>query len=229
MKVLAPGHGKTKTGRLWVIVRDERPWAGAAPPAAIYRYSRDRKAEHAEALLGSCRGFLHADGYSGWHQLFARDPITELPRLTEVACWAHARRQIYEFYESTKAPLAREALERMAPLFEIETRINGETALVRLAARQAEAVPRLTELKTFLDTALSQISGASTLARAIRYATSRWPALTRYTTDGRLEMTNNAAERAMRPLAVTRKNFLFLGSDSGGNRAAAMFSIIETC
>jgi transposase len=125
--------------------------------------------------------------------------------------------------------LAKEALERMAPLFEIEARINGQIPEKRLAIRQQEAVPLLTELKTFLDNALSQISGASTLAKAIRYAISRWPALTRYTTDGRLEMTNNAVERAIRPLAVARKNFLFLGSDSGGNRAAAMFSILETC
>jgi transposase len=229
MKVLAPGHGRTKTGRLWAVVRDERPWAGAAPPAAFYRYSRDRKAEHAEALLGGCHGFLHADGYGGWRNLFSCDPITGVTRLTEVACWSHARRKVYDVYEATKAPLAKEALERMAPLFEIEARINGQIPEKRLAIRQQEAVPLLTELKTFLDNALSQISGASTLAKAIRYAISRWPALTRYTTDGRLEMTNNAVERAIRPLAVARKNFLFLGSDSGGNRAAAMFSILETC
>jgi transposase len=211
------------------VVRDERPWSGAAPPAAFYRYSRDRKAEHAQALLGSCRGFLHADGYSGWHNLFAVDPKTNLSRLTEVACWAHARRPIYDFYESTKAPLAKEALERMAPLFEIEAQINGKTPSERLAIRQAKAIPLLTELKTFLDTALTQLSRTSTLAKAIRYSTSRWPALTRYTTDGRLEMTNNAVERAIRPLAMTRKNFIFLGSDTGGDRAAAMFSILETC
>jgi transposase len=229
IKVLAPGNGKTKTGRLWVVVRDERSWAGAAPAAALYRYSRDRKGEHAQALLGSCRGFLHVDGYGGWHSLFARDPKTDLARLTEVACWAHARRAIFDVYEATKAPLAKEAIERMAPLFEIEARINGKPPSERLAARQAEAVPLLAELKTFLDAALAQISRSSTLAKAIRYATSRWPALTRYTTDGRLEMTNNAAERAIRPVALGRKNYLFLGSDSGGDRAAAMLSILETC
>jgi transposase len=229
IRVLAPGNGRTKTGRLWVVVRDERPWAGAAPPAAFYRYSRDRKGEHAQALLGNCRGFLHADGYSGWNNLFVCDPKSGLSRLTEVACWAHARRPIFEIYENTGAPLAKEALERMSPLFEIETRINGKPPSERLAIRQAEAVPLLAELKTFLDSALAQISGASTLAKAIRYATSRWPALTRYTTDGRLEMTNNAAERVIRPVAVARKNFLFVGSDSGGDRAAAMFTVLETC
>jgi len=229
MKVLAPGHGKTKTGRLWVAVRDERPWAGSAPPAAFYRYSRDRKGENAEALLTGCRGFLHADGYGGFQSLYVSDPKTNVPRLTEVACWSHARRKVYEFYESTKSPLAREVLERIAPLFEIEARINGQVPERRLAVRQAEAVPLLAELKSFMDKVLSQISGAGTLAKAIRYATSRWSALTRYTTDGRLEMTNNAAERAIRPLAMTRKNFVFLGSDAGGDRAAAMFTILESC
>jgi transposase len=229
MKVLAPGHGKTKTGRLWVAVRDERPWSGAAPPAAFYRYSRDRKGEHARALLGSCRGFLHADGYGGFDSLYACDPKTGVARLTEVACWSHARRKLYDIYEDTRSPLAREGLERIAPLFEIEARINGQIPEQRLAVRQAEAVPLLADLKSFFDTALKQISGASTLAKAIRYSTSRWSALTRYTTDGRLEMTNNAAERAIRPVATARNNFIFLGSDSGGERAAAMFTIIETC
>jgi transposase len=228
MKVLAPGHGKTKTGRLWVVVRDERPWSGAAPPAAFYRYSRDRKGEHAEALLGSCRGFLQADAYGGFQQLFVCDPKTSVPRLTEVGCWAHARRKIYDVYDATQSPLAKQALDRIAPLFEIEAQIKGQAPEQRLAIRQAHAVPLLAELKSFLDTALNQISGASTLAKAIRYSTSRWPALTRYTTDGRLEMTNNAAERTIRPLAMTRKNFLFLGSDSGGDRAASMFTILES-
>jgi transposase len=229
MKVLAPGHGKTKTGRLWVAVRDERPWAGSAPPAAFYRYSRDRKGENAEALLGGCRGFLHADGYGGFQSLYVSDPKTNVPHLIEVACWSHARRKIYDFYESTKSPLAKEVLERIAPLFEIEGRINGQPPERRLAVRQAEAVALLTELKGFMDKVLNQISGAGTLAKAIRYATSRWSALTRYTTDGRLEMTNNAAERAIRPLAMTRKNFVFLGSDTGGDRAAAMYTILESC
>jgi hypothetical protein len=228
VKVLAPGLGRTKTGRLWAAVRDERAFGGATPPAAFYRYSADRCAEHAQALLGSCRGFLHADGYAGFNNLFARDPKTGKPRLTEVACWAHARRNIYEVYESTSSPLAKEALERIAELFEIETRINGRPPAERLAVRQREAVPLLAELKKFLEKALAEISGKSTLAKAIRYALARWAALTRYTTDGRLEMTNNAVERAIRPLAMTRKNYLFAGSDSGGARAAAMYTLIET-
>ena len=210
------------------MVRDERAFGGATPPAAFYRYSQNRCAEHAHALLGSCRGFLHADGYAGFNDLFVNDPKTGKPRLTEVACWAHARRNIYEVYESTASPLAKEALERITELFEIETRINGRPPAERLSVRQQDAVPLLADLKTFLDKVLTEISGKSTLAKAIRYALARWTALTRYATDGRLEMTNNAVERAIRPLAMTRKNYLFAGSDSGGIRAAAMYTLIET-
>jgi transposase len=207
VQVLAPGQGRTRTGRLWTVVRDERAFAGAAAPAAFYRYSPDRRAEHAQALLVSCRGFLHANGYAGFNSLFADDPKSGQPRLTEVACWAHARRAIYEIYESNGSPLAKEALERMAELFEIETRINGCTPQERLAVRQREAVPLLRTLESYLNNALSQISGKSALAKAIRYALSRWTALTRYTTDGRLEMTNNAVERAIQELSVCRFRF----------------------
>jgi len=226
--VLEPGRGQTRTGRLWTVVRDERPFAGTAPPAAYYRYSPDRRGEHAVALLGSCRGFLHADGYAGFNALFVDDPKTGKPQLAEVACWAHARRKLFDVFEATASPLAKEALERIAELFAIEAGINGCAADQRLAVRQQQAVPLLAELNVFLQRVLSQISGKSKLAQAIRYATSRWTALTRYTTDGRLEMTNNAAERAIRPLALTRKNYLFAGSDSGGVRAAAMYTIIES-
>ena len=135
VKVLAPGHGRTKTGRLWAVVRDERGFAGTAPPAAFYRYSANRCAEHAHALLGSCRGFLHADGYAGFNNLFVNDPKTGKPWLTEVACWAHARRNIYDVFESTASPLAKEALDRIAELFAIETRINGCLPAQRRAVR----------------------------------------------------------------------------------------------
>lgn len=226
--VLAPGKGRTDTGRLWVVLRDEAPWCGSAPPAAFYRYSRDRKAEQAEALLGTCRGFLHADGYAGFKGLYEVGPRRATPRLIEVACWSHARRKIYDVHVDTGSPLAKEALERIAELFAIEAEINGRLPAERLAARQLQSVPRLGELERFLRAALSQISGKSTLAGAIRYALSRWDALTRYTRDGRLEMSNNAAERAIRPLVLGRKNYLFAGSDSGGVRAAKMYTIIES-
>jgi transposase len=191
VQVLTPGRGRTKAGRLWAAVRDERPFAGTAPPAAFYRYSPNRKGEHAEALLGSCRGFLRADGYAGFNTLFAPDPNTGTARLTEVACWAHTRRKLYDVYEATASPLAKEALERIAELFVIEARINGRALPERLAVRQQDAIPLLAELETFLQKVLSQVSGKSKLAQAIRYATSRWAALTRYTTDGRLERADN--------------------------------------
>jgi transposase len=226
--VLAPGKGRTETGRLWVVVRDEGSWCGSAPPAAFYRYSRDRKAEQAEALLGVCRGFLHADGYAGFNGLYEVDPKRGEPRLVEVACWSHARRKVYDVHVETGAPLAKEALERIAELFAIEAGINGRSPTERVAVRQVESVPRLVDLERFLRAALREISAKSTLARAIRYALSRWDALTHYTSDGRLEMTNNAAERAIRPLVLGRKNYLFAGSDSGGVRAAKMYTLIET-
>ena len=226
--VLAPGKGRTDTGRLWVVLRDETPWCGSAPPAAFYRYSRDRKAEQAEALLGTCRGFLHADGYAGFKGLYEAGPKSAAARLIEVACWSHARRKIYDVHVDTGSPLAKAALERITELFAIEADISGRPSSERLAVREVQSVPRLGELERFLRAALSQISGKSTLAGAIRYALSRWDALTRYTCDGRLEMSNNAAERAIRPLVLGRKNYLFAGSDSGGVRAAKMYTIIES-
>jgi transposase len=226
--VLDPGRGKTKTGRLWVVARDERPWGSPAPPAAAYLYSPDRKGEHAETLLGACRGFLHADGYAGFNTLYAPDPKTQVPRLAEVACWAHARRKIYDVHVATASPAAQEALERIAELFQIEADIRGRGPADRLAARQQRTLPKLEALKAFLDHTLAKISAKSSLAGAIRYATSRWGALSRFTTDGRLEMSNNAAERAIRPLALGRKNYLFAGSDKGGERAAILYTLITT-
>jgi transposase len=227
--VLDPGRGRTKTGRLWTAVRDERPFGSTAPPAAFYRYSPDRKAEHAHALLASCRGFLHADGYAGFADLYRPEPATGVPRLTEVACWAHARRKIYDVHAETGSPAAREALERIARLFAIEADIRGRDPADRAEARRRRSAPILIELKCFLDATLATISGKSSLAGAIRYATSRWAALIRFVDDGRLEMTNNAAERAIRPLALGRKNYLFAGSDAGGRRAAILYTLIETC
>ena len=226
--VLDPGRGKTKTGRLWVLVRDERAWGSTAPPAAFYRYSADRKGEHAEVLLGSCRGFLHADAYAGFGGLYEPDPATGQARLVEVACWSHARRKLYDVHQATASPIARDALDRIAELFAIEKAIRGQPSDRRLAVRQERARPLLDELKRFLDTSLGRISSKSSLAQAVRYATSRWDALSRFITDGRLEMSNNAAERAIRPLALGRKNYLFAGADAGGERAAVLYTIIET-
>jgi transposase len=226
--VLEPGRGKTRTGRLWTAVRDERPWGSLIPPAAFYQYSPDRTGERAETLLGGCKGYLHADAYAGFNRLYDPDPQTGQPRLIEVACWAHARRKIYDVFEATKSPVALDLLERMGKLFDIERAISGHPPDERKSRRAAQSVPLLDDLKQACQAALNKISGKSQLAGAIRYAHVRWASLTRYTTDGRLEMTNNAAERAIRPLALGRKNWLFAGSDTGGDRAAIMYTLIET-
>jgi transposase len=222
--VLDPGRGRTKTGRLWALVRDERPWGSRAPPAVLYRYSPDRKGEHARALLEDCEGFLHADGYAGFERLFAPVPPANAPRLFEVACWAHARRKLYDVKDGS--PAAEEALRRIAELFAIEETIAGQEPEARLAARQRESLPRLAELRVFLEATLRGVSQKSKVAAAIRYATARWDQLARFTTDGRLEMTNNAAERAMRIPVLGRKNYLFAGSDEGGVRAATFYTLI---
>jgi transposase len=226
--VLEPGRGKTKTGRLWVAVRDERTWSSGVPPAVFYRYAPDRRAEQAEALLKDCRGFLHADAYSGFNGLYERHRITGTARLTEVACWAHARRKIYEVHVATASPAALHLLDQIGALFAIEAEIRGRQPDERLAVRRERSAPLLAALKSDFEGALAKISNKSAFAQALRYALSRWDALTRFTTDGRLEISNNAAERAIRPLALGRKNWLFAGSDSGGERAATMYTLIET-
>jgi transposase len=226
--VLDPGKGKTKTGRLWAVVRDERPWASTSPPAVFYRYSPDRKGEHPQDFLKDGSGYLHADAYAGYDPLYEPDPKTGKAQFIEVACWAHGRRKIYDVHEQTASPAALTILERISELFAIEAEIKGKKPEERLKVRQEQSVPKLAELKTLLDTTLNKISGKSTLAAAIRYTSTRWIAMTRYTTDGRLEMTNNAAERAERPVAIGRKNWMFAGSDDGGRRAAIAYTLIET-
>jgi len=229
LPVLAPGKGKTKTGRLWVVVRDERPWGSDVPPAAYYLYSPDRKGIRAEALLGTCLGHLHADGYAGFDRMYHPTEPGGEPPLIEVSCWSHVRRKIYDVHHATASPIALGALERIAALFAIEAGIRGQAPELRAAARKQHAQPLLDKLKTYLETSLRQISGKSALAKAIRYALTRWKALTRYVMNGKLEMTNNAAERAMKPPVLGRKNYLFCGSDAGGKRAACMYTILETC
>jgi len=225
--VLAPGTGKTKTGRLWVYLRDERPFGSRAPPAVVYRYSPDRKADHPRAQLAHFHGFLQADGYSGFGPLYEAangQPAT----VTEVACWAHVRRYFYDLHVSTSAPIAGEALQRIGRLFDVERTAMGLPPEERRRVRQSVGRPLIDSLAAFLDASLATISGRSDLAKAIRYARSRWAALTRYLDDGTLEISNNAAERAIRPLALGRKNYLFAGSDAGGERAAAAYTLIET-
>ena len=229
VNVLAPGHGKTKTGRFWVYLRDERPHRGSAPPAVVFYYTPDRKGEHCRAHLASFTGDLHADGYSGFSQLYHRDEDAKPGPITEIACWSHARRLFFDVYETNGSPIAKEALERIGVLFDIERPIAGQPPDVRQQVRAQLARPRLNELAAWLDQQLQRIPGRSELAKAIRYARSRWIALNRYLEDGRLEISNNAVENALRCIGIGRKNWLFAGSDSGGRRAGIFYTIIRTC
>ncbi len=233
--VLAPGAGKTKTGRQWVYLRDERSHAGTGPPAVLYRYTPDRKGEHCRAELAHFVGWLHADGYAGFGRLYevrgARGGTTLLqgpPRVAEVACWSHVRRGFYDEYVSHKSSIAKDALDRIGALFDIERLIAGKPPALRRNVRQRTARSKIDELAIWLDAQLQLIPGKSDLAGAIRYARSRWHALTRYLDDGRLEISNNAAENQIRPVALGRKNWLFAGSDSGGVRAASFYTLIRT-
>ena len=234
--VLAPGAGKTKTGRLWVYLRDERNHAGSAPPAVLYRYTPDRKGEHCRAELADFTGWLHADGYAGFGRLYEIAGMKSSdaallhgpPRVAEVACWSHVRRGFWDEWASHKSAIAKEALDRIGAMFDIERTIAGAPPDIRRAVRQRTARPRIDELAIWLDAQLQKIPGKSDLAGAIRYARSRWHALTRYLDDGRLEISNNAAENQIRPAAVGRKNWLFCGSDAGGERAAAFYTLVRT-
>ena len=220
--VLAPGTGKTATGRLWAYVRDDRPFASDAPPAVFYCYSPDRKGIHPQRHLAGFHGILQADGYAGFAELYRSGAVSE------VACWAHVRRKFFDIHKTNGAPLAHEALLRIGALYAIEDEAHGLPPDIRRAIRHRRAGPLLAELKAWMEASLRRISGKSELAGAIRYALSRWAQLTRYRDDGRLEIDNNAAERAIRALVLGRKNWLFAGSDDGGERAAAIYSLTET-
>jgi hypothetical protein len=222
--VLTPGRGTTKQGRLWVYVRDDRPAGNATPAAVWFTYSADRKGKHPRAHLKDYHGVLQADGYAGFDQLF-NDENPEHP-IREAACWAHVRRKFYDQHVATQSPQAEEALRRIGELYAIEESIRGQTAEVRARSRQARAGPKLEELHRWMLSTLKQASKKSELAGAIRYALSRWRALIRYRDDGRIEIDNNAAERALRAVALGRKNYLFAGSDAGGQRAAALYSLL---
>lgn len=222
--VLCPGRGTTKQGRLWTYVRDDRPAGSTSPPAVWFAYSPNRKSEHPRQHLKHFHGTLQADGYAGFNGLYDRQ---DQP-LIEAACWAHARRKFFDVHQATHSPLALEALHRIGALYGIEEEIRGRPADARQSVRQARAGPLLEALYRWLHATLQQISRKSQLSGAIRYSLSRWTALTRYRDDGTLEIDNNAAERALRTVALGRKNWLFAGSDAGGERAAAIYSLLGT-
>ena len=218
--------GKTRTGRLWTYVRDDRPFGGPDPPAAVFFYSRDRGGEHPQRHLASYTGLMQADAYAGFNRLY------EVGRkggpIIEAACWSHARRKLFDLARLQKAPIAAEAVKRIDALFAIEREINGLPADERLRVRDERSRPLMVELKTWLGEQRAKLSSKNETAKAIDYSLKRWTALTRFLADGRLCISNNAAERALRGIAVGRHNWTFAGSDEGGQRAAAIYTLIET-
>jgi len=225
LPVLDPGRGRTKTGRLWCYAVDNRPWQGAGHPAAAYVYSEDRKAEHPVTHLHGFRGLLQVDGYAGFGRLVAENTDNP-PQLA--FCWAHARRKFYDIHIANPSPLAEEALRRIAALYEIEAAIRGKSAEERRRVRQQRSQPLVAAMHTWLTEVLGRISGRSTLAQAIRYALNHWPGLILFLQDGRVELDTNTVERAMRPVALGRKNALFAGADSGGQHWAIIATLIQT-
>ena len=204
--VLAPGQGKTKLARLWTYVRDDRPAGDKTPPAVWFAYSPDRKGEHPKQHLNKFAGILQADGYAGFHHLYQGGKIVE------AACWAHVRRKFYDLHVAHASPVAAEAIERIGALYATEKEIRGRPAEERCAIRQSRVRPMLDELHTWLEKQLHHLSRKSEVAAAIRYALARWRALLRYLDGGRIEIDNNSAERALRCVALGRKNYLFAGS-----------------
>ena len=218
--------GKTRTGRLWTAVRDDRPFSGADPPAAAYFYSADRSGAHAETWLAGYAGIVQADAFSGFGRLY--DPRRKTGAMLEAGCWAHARRKFFELADLQKAPIAIEAVARLDAIFAVEREINGRTTDERRAVRHDRSRPLVSALEAWLRANRAKLSPKVKTAVAIDYMLKRWSAFTRFLDDGRICLSNNAAERAIRPLAVGRRNWTFAGSDAGGHRAAALYTLIQT-
>jgi len=225
--VLDPGRGRTKTGYFWALARDERPWQGGAPAAVVYSYAPGRRGDYALALLKGYTGVLQTDGYAGYRAL--ADPKRAGGPATLAFCWAHWRRQFFDLAKSPPAPIATEALKRIAELYAIEAEIRGKSAQERQAARQQKSKPLVAVLRTWLETTLARLAGGSTIAQALRYGLNHWDGLARFLDDGRIEIDSNTVERSMRPIALNRKNALFAGSDEGAENWAMLASLIETC
>jgi transposase len=222
------GLGKgVKKGRIWAYVRDQRPWAGASPPGAVYAFAPDWKEEHVHRHLARTRGILQADGYKGYAKLYDPDP-DGTPRLREAACWAHLRRDFHDEWTKTKSAVAREALDRIGALYDIEREINGRPADMRLAARQKHSAPKVGAFFAWSQQLLPLIPGKGDLAKAFRYGLSRRGAFSLFLEDGRVAIDNNPAERALRPIGVGRRNWLFAGADTGAETLARAMTIIET-
>jgi transposase len=222
LPVLDPGRGRTKTGRLWVYARDDRPWNGPDPPAAVYLYSPDRKAERPASHLARFSGVVQVDGYAGF------DRLSDGGKIQLAGCWAHARRKFYEVQQATASPVATEALRRIAELYAIEAVIRGRAADARKSIRQARSLPLVTAMRAWLEKQHAQIPPRGGLADAIRYALNRWEVLCCFLDDGCIELDTNTVERAIRPVTLGRKNHLFAGSDAGAQRWATVCSLITT-
>jgi transposase len=222
------GLGKgVKKGRIWAYIRDQRPWAGTAPPGAVYAFATDWKEEHVHRHLAKTRGILQADGYKGYAKLYGPDP-DGTPRLREAACWAHLRRDFHDEWDKTKSVIAREALDRIGALYDIEREITGRPAHIRLAARQKHSAPKVASFFAWAESQLPLIPGKGDLAKAFRYGLSRKDAFSLFLSDGRVAIDNNPAERALRPIGIGRKNWLFAGADTGAETLARAMTIIET-
>ena len=225
--VLDPGRGRTKTGYFWAVARDDRPWGGADPPAVVYSYAPGRGQQHNDRLLGGYRGILQCDGYATYKTL--ADPRQGEDAVTLVFCWSHVRRGFYDLAKAGAAPIAVQALARIAALYRIEAEVRGKTAAERFAVRQARSQPLVADLRTWFEAQITRLPARGPLAGAIRYALNHWDGLVRFLADGRVEMDTNTVERAMRAVALSRKNALFAGSDEGGANWAAIASLVETC
>jgi transposase len=223
LPVLDPGRGKTKTGRLWCYAVDTRPWRGPGHPAAAYVYSEDRKGEHPASHLKGFKGLLQTDGYAGFIRFAGADGAVTL-----AFCWSHARRKFHDIHAATKSPIAEEALRRIAALYAIEADVRGQTPEQRSRVRQEQSRPLVDALHAWFTDLLTRLSGRSALAQAVRYALNHWEGLTIFLNDGRAELDTNTVERAMRPVALGRKNALFAGSDSGGRHWAIIATLIQT-
>jgi transposase len=222
------GLGKgVKKGRIWAYVRDQRPWSGGAPPGAVYQFAPDWKEEHVLSHLGQSGGILQADGYKGYAKLYVPD-LDGNSQFREAACWAHLRRDFHDVWTATKSGIAREALDRIGTLYDIEREITGHPADLRKAVRQEKSKPKVEAFHAWAERQLTRIPGKSDLAKAFRYALNRWTSFTLFLDDGRVAIDNNAAERALRPIGVGRRNWLFAGSDAGGETLARAMTIIET-
>jgi len=217
---------KTITGRLWTYVRDDQPFGGPEPPAAIFYYSRDRRGEHPNRHLAGYAGILQADAYAGFNDL--HHPGRKPGPVTEAGCWAHGRRKLFDLAKVARAPLAAEAVRRIDAIFDVERSISGLPAEQRLALRQTHVAPLVAELETWMRAARGKMSRHAEVAKAMDYMLKRWDTFSRFLGDGRICLSNNAAERALRGVALGRKSWLFCGSDRGGDRAAAMYSLVIT-